>query len=274
VNAILVVSRKEIKDALGSWWLLSYALLFTLLAIALAYLGQRNLGGLGFQNFSRTTASLLNLCLLLAPLIALSAGAGAIAGERDRGTLTYLLSQPLARRELLLGKLAGLWASVSLATIAGFGFAGVLIAIYASAMDVGTYLLFLLLVLALIAIMCALGVVTSVISATRVQAMGLAMMVWFFAVFFFDLVLIGMVSSTSLGGGGLLLALLANPVEIVRVLAIIHLEPDLEILGPFGSFLLQEFGTQGSTAILIGALVAWIVVPVAVAARLFDKSAA
>ena len=121
--------------------------------------------------------------------------------SRDRGTLTYILSQPLTRGELLLGKLAGLWASVSLATIAGFGFAGILIAIYASAMDVGTYLLFLLLVLALIAIMSALGVVTSVISATRVQAMGLAMMVWFFAVFFFDLVLIGMVSSTSLGGG-------------------------------------------------------------------------
>ena len=60
----------------GSWWLLSYALIFTFLAVALAYLGQRNLGGLGFQNFSRTTASLLNLCLLLAPLIALSAGAG------------------------------------------------------------------------------------------------------------------------------------------------------------------------------------------------------
>ena len=70
-----------------------------------------------------------------------------------------------------------------------------------------------------------------------------------------------------------MLALLANPVEIVRVLAIIHLEPDLEILGPFGSFLLQEFGIQGATAILVAALVAWVVVPVTLAARLFDRSA-
>ena len=95
MNAIAVVMKKEVRDALGSWWLLVYAGLFTLLALGLSYIGQRNLGGLGFENFSRTTASLLNLCLLLAPLVALSLGAGAIAGERDRGTLTYLLAQPL-----------------------------------------------------------------------------------------------------------------------------------------------------------------------------------
>jgi Cu-processing system permease protein len=270
MNAITAIARKEVRDALNNWWLLLYAGLFALLALALAYLGQRNLGSLGFENFSRTTASLLNLCLLLAPLVALSLGAGAIAGERDRGTLTYLLSQPLERWELLVGTFAGLFLSIAVATAAGFGLAGVFIAFYAPALDAGVYVLFLGLVLALIAVMTGLGLVASVVSATRVQALGVALLVWFLAVFFFDLVFIGLVSSTSLAGGGLLLALLANPVEIVRVLAIIHLEPDLEVLGPFGAYLMERVGVGGATAILGAALAAWVAAPVTLAAWLFE----
>ncbi len=64
--------------------------------------------------------------------------------------------------------------------------------------------------------------------------------------------------------------MLLNPVEIVRVLAIIHLEPDLQILGPFGSYLMERAGTGGATAILSVALAAWIVVPVSLAAWLFE----
>lgn len=67
-----------------------------------------------------------------------------------------------------------------------------------------------------------------------------------------------------------MLALLANPVEIVRVLAIIQLEPDLQILGPFGSYLTERVGTGGATAVLSVALGAWLVVPVALAAWSFE----
>ena len=273
MSAVLIVAKKEIRDALSNRWLLAYCGLLALLALALSYLGQRNLGALGFENFSRTTASLLNLCLLLAPIMALTVGAGAIAGERERGTLTYLLSQPIERSELLLGKFVGLVASIGLATVAGFGVAGVAIALYGSAMEAGTYLLFVALVIALVAVMTGLGLLASVISPTRVQALGLALLVWFATVFFFDLALIGLASSTSLGGAGLFVTLLANPVEIVRVLAIIHLEPDLEILGPFGAFVLEEVGTGGATAILVTALLAWMSAPVAAAIMLFDRDA-
>ncbi len=270
MKVVAAVARKELRDAVSSSWLILYAALFTVLALGLSYLGERNLGSVGFENFSRTTASLLNLCLLLAPLAALSLGAGAIAGERDRGALTYLLAQPLNRWELLIGKFVGLSASIGIATLAGFGAAGIAIAFYASTLDVGTYLMLVGLVLALVCVMTGLGLVASVVSATRVQALGLGLLIWFVAVFVFDLLLIGMVSATSLGGGGLMLALLLNPVEIFRVLAIIHLEPDLQILGPFGSYLMERAGTGGATAILSVALGAWIVVPVSLAAWLFE----
>jgi Cu-processing system permease protein len=272
MSAFAAVAKKEVRDGIASRWLLLYGVLFALLALGLSYLGHRNLGTLGFENFSRTTASLLNLCLLLAPLIALSLGAGAIAGERERGSLTYLLSQPLHRWELLLGKFAGLVTAIGVATIAGFGAAGIVIAFFASTMDVSTYLLLLGLVLALIAVMTGIGLLASVVSPTRVQALAVVLMVWFAAVLFFDLVLIGLVSSASLGAGGLLAALLLNPVEIVRVLAIAHLEPDLEVLGPFGAYLMENLGLTGSTVLLGSALAAWVIAPIAAAVWLFRRS--
>jgi Cu-processing system permease protein len=272
MNGVLTIMRKEVRDSVASKWLIVYALIFALLALAVSYVGQRNLGGLGFENFSRTTASLLNLCLLLAPLIALSLGAGAIAGERDRGTLTYLLAQPLGRFELLIGKFSGLFVSIGLATVIGFGLGGIVIATYAASMDLGTYLLLLGLVLALIAVMTGLGLLASVIGTTRVQALGIALLVWFVTVMFFDLVLIGAVSVTSLGGPELLAALLANPVEIVRVLAIIHLEPDLDVLGPFGTYVYDEVGTTNATILLGGALVVWTIGPLWLAAEIFKHA--
>ena len=272
MTAAVTVMRKEVRDALSGRWLLVYGGLFAVLALALSYIGHRNLGGVGFENLSRTTAGLLNLCLILAPLIALSLGAGAIAGERDRGTLAYLLSQPLSRWELLAGKFAGLVLSIGIATVAGFGVAGVVIALFAQTMDAGTYVLLMLLVLALVAVMTGLGMLASVLASTRVQALALAMLIWFATVLFFDLVLIGLVAAASLSGGALLGALLLNPVEIVRVLAIINLEPDLQVLGPFGSYLLEEFGAGAATAILSAALAAWAAVPIAVAAWFFNRA--
>jgi Cu-processing system permease protein len=274
MNAVRTIAGKELRDAVRSRWLLIYGVAFAVLALALSYLGERNLGSLGFENFSRTTASLINLCLLLAPLIALSLGAGSIAGERERGNLTYLLAQPVERWELLLGKFAGLVFSISLATVAGFGVAGLAIAFFASTMDVATYLLLFGLMLALVTVMTGLGMVASVISSSRVQALGIALLVWFVAVLFFDLVLIGLVSGASLQGRALLLGILLNPVEIVRVLAIIHLEPDLEVLGPFGSYLLEDLGTGPATALLLAALLAWMIAPVWLAARIFNGRAA
>jgi Cu-processing system permease protein len=271
MNAVIAIARKEVRDAATGRWLIVYAGLFAILVLGLSYLGQRNLGGLGFENFSRTTASLLNLCLLLTPLVALSLGAGGIAGERDRGNLTYLLSQPLSRLDLLLGKFTGLVVAIGTATIVGFGAGGIVIATFASSIDVSTYVFLLLLVVALTAVMTGIGLLASVASASRVQALGVAMIVWFLTVLFFDLILIGLVSEGSLGGGGLLAALLLNPVEIVRVLAIIHLEPDLEVLGPFGSYLLETLGTTGATVVLSTALAVWVVVPIALAAWLFAR---
>ena len=50
-------------------------------------------------------------------------GAGAIAHERERGTLTYLLAQPVTRAEVIVGKYLGAALAMGVALGLGFGVA-------------------------------------------------------------------------------------------------------------------------------------------------------
>src|SRR3990172_2808443 len=137
-----VVAGKELRDAAANRWLGVYELVFGLLAVALSYLGYLEMGSAAFQGFGRTTASLLNLCLLLVPIVTLVLGSSSIVGEKERGTLITQLGQPVGRVEFLLGKFAGQFAAIALATMAGFALAGVAVAELAPPDDVSVYLLF------------------------------------------------------------------------------------------------------------------------------------
>ena len=107
LTLIWVIAQRELREALKNKWLWLYALGFAGLALALSRAGLASAGYAGLGGFGRTAASLVNALLLFVPLIGLSVGASSIAGERERGTLLYLLSQPINRAELFAGKAVG-----------------------------------------------------------------------------------------------------------------------------------------------------------------------
>jgi len=257
--------RKEIRDALRNRWLLGYAMLLAALGFVAALMGLRSAAGLGLQMFGRTTATLTNLCLLLAPLISLSLGSASIAGERDRGTLEHLLAQPLERSELLLGKYIGLLLSLAVATFLGFVPAGLMVAISAGGLALSYYLLFPLLACLLIAAMLGLGMLISVKSRSGTQAQGRAILLWFLFVMLYDLLLMGTLVTAGLSSGALAILLLVNPVDAARVLVVLALEPDLYLLGPAGALLVGQLSRWGTAAVLLGALSLWTVAPLTLA---------
>lgn len=265
-----VILRKEIRDAVQGRWLLFFATAFAALALTLALVDQQA-GAAGSQGFNRTTAGLINLCLLVVPLLALILGAGAIAGERERGTLLGLLSQPISAGELLLGKFFGLLFSTWMALAFGFGAAALLVSAFNPLTDAGYYLLFIVLSAALAAAMLSVGILISVISNSRVKALSIAVAVWFVFVLFYDLGAIALALAVSSSGKSLLLTVLLNPVEAVRILAILRLEPDARILGPLGSYMSNELGTGLSAGMLLTSLAAWVALPLTLAARLFAR---
>lgn len=264
------IAEKEVRDGLTNRWLMAYSVLLGGLGLAATATGLDSASGLAIQAFGRTTATLMNLCLLLSPLVAVVMGAALIAGEQERGTLENLLAQPLTRTELLVGKHLGLLAALTAATVAGFVPAGVAIAVAAGPAVLGHYLLFPTIAALAGAAMAAAGVLISVASRSAVHAQGTAMFTWFAFVLLYDLVLMGSLAVSGMPAQWLAAALIGNPVDAARILGVLALEPDLYLLGPAGAFLTTRVSPAGTASLLIGALALWSLVPVCAAAMKFS----
>jgi len=127
-RSLFTIAGKEFWDRIRNRWVLAVAIVFTVFALVIAYFGSAQQGTIGFRSIEFTIASLVSLVIYLIPLIALVLGFDAIVGERERGSLDLLLSMPITRFELLLGKYLGLAAALAFSTIAGFGLVAVVLA--------------------------------------------------------------------------------------------------------------------------------------------------
>jgi Cu-processing system permease protein len=265
------IIRKEISDALRNRWLIGYAIVMAVLGLLASWLGLRTSGALSFQMFGRTAATLTNLVLLLAPLVALVVGATTLAAERDRGTMGRLLALPIHPRELLLGKYAGLLIALAAATLLGFAPSAAVVAGMAGLGSGVRFLLFPLVSLLLIAATLAIGMIVSAVSTNGLKAMGTAVFLWFGLVLLYDLLLIGTLVVASIPPMLLAGLLVINPVDAARVLVILLLEPDLYALGPAGIALTSYLGQTGALALLAGSLVVWSLVSIGTASFLFGR---
>lgn len=257
--------RKELADAVGSRWLLAYAVLLGALGLAATGAGGDAASGMSLQAFGRTTATLMNLCLLLAPLVGVLMAAASIAGERERGTLEHLLAQPITRTGLLLGKHAALLVALTLATLAGFLPAGLLVAAADGPAVLAYYMIFPLIAMLGSAALAGVGLLISVLSRSAVQSQGAAVFAWFGFVLLYDLVLMGSLAASALPAPAIAASLVFNPIDAARVLGILALEPDLYLLGPAGAFLMTRLSTTGAALLLAGSLAIWTCAPVALA---------
>ncbi|THE62767.1 ABC transporter [Salinadaptatus halalkaliphilus] len=141
LESVRAIAKKDFQDSVRSWlfWGLSSFFFMLLVAIAggLAYFGE-NIAQAG-----ATTEFLVILVsyatLLVLPLIALVLGWQSIAGERESGSIKILLSLPHSRKDVLLGKLIGRSAVLSLSLTVGFALAGVIVAAMLGSFDVVDY---------------------------------------------------------------------------------------------------------------------------------------
>jgi len=170
---LLTIARRELREALRNRWLVFYALAFAGLAFALSLAGQASAGYSGLGGFGRTAASLVNAILLFVPLLGLSVGAGSLAGDRERGTLMYLLAQPVNRADVFFGKALGAALAMVVSLGLGFGLAALGLATAGDGNPAG-YLALAgnTLLLALIAL--GLGFVISALSKRVATALGVS----------------------------------------------------------------------------------------------------
>lgn len=266
---IATVAGKEFWDRVRNRWVLAVALVFAVFALVIAYFGGAQQGAVGFRSIEFTIASLVSLVIYLIPMIALILGFDAIVGERERGSLDLLLSMPITRFELLLGKYAGLAAALTFSTVAGFGPVAVVLAPQLSPEALLHYFGFMISSVLLGMTFLSLAVMVSVFAADRARASGLAIAMWFFFVLVFDLLLLGalVVSGGRYGGEIFPYLLLANPADVFRILNIFTLEDVRTLYG-----LATVFPRALAEPWLLGlVMLAWIAAPLGIATWRFRK---
>jgi Cu-processing system permease protein len=269
-SSVCLVMGKELKDARRSRWFLLLAVVFAGLALTLSLLGMSALGAIGGAGFGRTTASLLNLVVILVPLMGLLMGALSVAGEREHGTLQTLLAQPVLLEEVLLGKFLGL-ASALLGTICfGFGLAALVIARQSGAPRVGGYLV-LVGYTALFALGClGVGFLISATARRIASAVGVAIFTWLVSVFLGDLGLIGTAVVLQLSPRSLLWLSLVNPAQVFKLAVLQGIQRNLESLGPGGLYATEVLG-DWLPLTLSGLLVLWVIVPFSIAVLILRR---
>lgn len=267
---VLTLIQKELRDAFRNRWFLLYAIAFAALSLALAWFSVSGAGSFGVAGFGRTTAGLINLILLIVPLMGLTLGAISLASEREKGTLIYLMAQPISSSELLLGKFVGLALALTTALLIGFGLTGVLMVFAGGGGDFGVYLTLLVLSVLLAIASLSLGFLISAAVRRAATAVGLALFLWLVLVYFGDLGLMGTAVVMQLDVEQLLALALINPLQVFKVAAVLDLRDNLEVLGPAGIYAFRTYGAA-LWPLLVALLLAWIVVPFAAAMLAFKK---
>jgi Cu-processing system permease protein len=255
----------ELKGAVRSRWVLGTAIVFAVISLGVTLLGLEALRGLGLTGVGPASAGLVNLGVLLPPLMGLLLGAGSIAGARERGLLAMMVAQPVSRTSLVGGVFLGLTAALWITVAAGFGLAALVLAGVARVSDLAPFGALVLATLAVGTAGLGVGIGISSVAAGRTQAVALSVAVWFVLALGMDLALAGLGPAVQLGPQGLLVAVLLNPLEAGRILALLASSPSGAALGPFGTYLVERFGTTGSAVLLSSAIAAWTVIPLLVA---------
>lgn len=267
---IFTIARRELRDAVRSRWFVLYTIAFTGLGLSVSYISAASTGGSGLSGFGRTTAGLINLVLLVVPLMALTAGAGSIASDRERGMLCYLLAQPVSRLEVLLGKYLGLAAALFSCITLGLGFCALILAWKGEATRPQSLLWLTGLTFALALGMLSVGMLLSALARKASGAIGTAIFLWLTFVFATDLALMAGTLAFKLRIQELFALALLNPLQVFKMWSLHSVEASLDVLGPAGLYASEEYGSA-LHIIFAGCMAAWAVLPLIVAGIVFSR---
>ncbi len=267
MNPLIAIVMEDMHEAVRNRWFVGAVLLFLGLALALAFLGSAPVGEVRVSALSTTVVSLASLSVYLVPLIALLISFDAAVGEQERGTLLLLLTYPVRRWQVIVGKYLGAVLILGFAIGLGYGAAGAVLALSVDQFEGWRgYLAMMGSSWLLGAVFAGLGCLISVLVRQRATAVGVAVGLWLSMVVLYDLALLGLLLADT--GQALSPELFAwlialNPTDAYR-------EWNLAASAAAGTA--DAVGAAGVGApVLLGALAAWALVPMAVAVAIWRR---
>jgi Cu-processing system permease protein len=269
MSRIWWIGRQEFTLNRRNRWVLIFAGLFSCLTLLTAFFGMVTSGYAGFQDFTRTAASIVNLAGFLIPLFALLLGVFSFTSDTEY--LELMVTQPLPRSHVIMGKYLGLVITVVGASLVGFGIPGIMIALVIGPIGALSYLAVIGYGLLLAIVFTGISVLISVLSGRKQIAVGIALGIWILFEVVYGVVMLGTTLYLSPGALRvvLLAGLLGNPIDTVRVLSLLQVG-GIHLFGPAGATLMRMTGSAGMASLfgLVGVFL-WAMVPMAISVRVF-----
>jgi Cu-processing system permease protein len=274
LNSISSIAKKEILDNVRNKWIIVLTIIFASLALVVSYFG--SIFSQGWQNFGATISGMMSLVQFLIPIIGLMLGYAAIIGEIEKGSMSSLLSLPVNRLEIILGKFFGLGSILSFTTLIGFGVAGIVIAANVVDVNYADYLVFIGATILLGLVFLSLSLFFSSLFKKRSTAMGGAILLWFLFNMILPLVFVGIMIASSgieniISSGGFpdwYHALeLFNPLSVYSALISLTVGPVSTMQGAFS----MSYPSFYSSGLMASILILWIVSFLLLAFWRFDR---
>jgi len=266
------LARKELRDGLRNRWIAAAIVVLGALALALSLLGSAPTGSVRVSALDITVISLASLSVYLIPLIALMLSFDALVGEFERGTMMLLLTYPVKRWQVIIGKFLGHVIILFIAILVGYGGAILVMMLFTGVGSEGwqAYVVMMASSLLLGAVFVALGYLVSVLVRERATAAGAAIGLWLIFVVLYDLVLFGalLLDEGQLIGQQLFAALmLVSPTDTYRIFNLSMFEGVSQAAGIAG--VASEANMNG--VLLLGVMLLWLIVPLIATLMVFQR---
>lgn len=268
-DAMRAIARKELSDNLKSRWVLVIAAGFAMFTMVISYFGGITSGVAGIRGINATIAGLTSLVTYFIPILALTLGGGIIADEYDKGTLDIYLASPLSPGEFIIGKFIGLALALLLATVLGFGLAGILLLINLGMNIFLIYMIFVFNSLVLGLIFLSLSFPVSILFKERSRVIAVTVFLWLFFVLLYDLGLIGLLVATkgAVGSDIFSVLLFFNPVDVYHILNFLSIG-ELKVFLGLASV---ELPAYMNMPVLWSVSILWVALPLIIGYYSFRK---
>ncbi len=253
------IIKYELNDIVRSKWVVLYGLFFVVMTEGLLRFGGSD---------ARALLSLVNVVLILIPLVGILFGTMYLYNARE--FVMLLLTQPVDRRSLFAGLYGGVALPLALGYVAGVALPFALRG--GAGASTGALTMLLLTGAWLTCIFVALAFVVALRSEDRVRGLGAAVLLWLLFTVVYDggvLFFLSAFADYPLEKPVLALMLL-NPVDLTRVALLMNFDISA-LMGYTGAAFEQFFGTAMGLVVALGSLTVWLLVPLWLGRRLFER---
>jgi Cu-processing system permease protein len=216
------------------------------------------------ENSGKAALSLLNIVLIVVPLVSMVFST--IHWYNSYEFIELMLTQPISRKKVLWSEYTGISSSLVTAFLIGVGLP-VLIYNFNST-GIALLLIGSLLTLAFTSI----AFLASVKSKDKARGIGAALLLWFYFALIYDglvLTILFAFSDYPMEKATLILSSL-NPIDLGRIYLMLQMDVSA-LMGYTGATYKDFFGSSIGLIYTLGIMLVWIIVPVLLALRSFNK---